>query len=108
MENEGGSGSGWGSNGEWHRGSPDRKIAGVCAALAERFDVPLTLMRAGFLVFALPPFSGIGGSLYLVLWFLMPPAPGEPSGLDRALGFGRDVLGIGDHDEDAPRSEPRH
>ena len=108
MQDEGGSGPSWGSGSEWHRGSPDRKVAGVCAALAERFDVPLTVMRAGFLVFALPPFSGIGASLYLVLWFLMPPAPGELSGLDRALEFGRDVLGIGAKDEDTPRSEPRH
>jgi phage shock protein PspC (stress-responsive transcriptional regulator) len=117
MQDEDGTGPDWGSGGkfgggsggEWHRGSPDRKIAGVCAALAERFNAPLTVVRAAFLVFALPPFSGIGLSLYLALWFLMPPAPAERSGLDRLLEFGRDMLGIDDaDDEPASRSERRN
>lgn len=69
---------------EWRRDLAARKLAGVCAGLAEAFGVSVTLVRAAFVLLALPPFSGIGIVLYLVLWFLM-PAEGEPSGLDRAV-----------------------
>jgi phage shock protein C len=69
---------------EWHRDLTDRKIAGVCAGLAEALGVSITLVRAAFVLLALPPFSGIGIVLYLVLWFLMPAEDG-PSGLDRAV-----------------------
>lgn len=69
---------------EWRRDLAGRKMAGVCAGLAEAFGVSVTLVRAAFVLLALPPFSGIGIVLYLVLWFLM-PADGERSGLDRAV-----------------------
>jgi len=69
---------------EWRRDTAGRKIAGVCAGLADAFGVSVTLVRAAFVLLALPPFSGIGIVLYLVLWFLM-PAEGEGSGLDRAV-----------------------
>jgi phage shock protein PspC (stress-responsive transcriptional regulator) len=69
---------------EWRRDTESRKIAGVCAGLADAFGVSVTLVRAAFVLLALPPFSGIGIVLYLVLWFLM-PADGEASGLDRAV-----------------------
>jgi len=69
---------------EWHRDTAARKIAGVCAGLADAFGVSVTLVRAAFVLLALPPFSGIGIVLYLVLWFLM-PADGDASGLDRAV-----------------------
>jgi phage shock protein PspC (stress-responsive transcriptional regulator) len=69
---------------EWRRDRGARKIAGVCAGLADAFGVSVTLVRAGFVLLALPPFSGIGIVLYLVLWFLM-PAEDAPSALDRAV-----------------------
>ena len=69
---------------EWRRDSAARKIAGVCAGLAEAFGVSVTLVRAAFVLLALPPFSGIGIVLYLALWFLMPAEDG-PSALDRAV-----------------------
>jgi phage shock protein PspC (stress-responsive transcriptional regulator) len=69
---------------EWRRDTAGRKIAGVCAGLADAFGVSVTLVRAAFVLLALPPFSGIGIVLYLVLWFLM-PAEGDSSGLDRAV-----------------------
>lgn len=69
---------------EWHRGYEEARIAGVCAGLAAHFDVPLTLIRAGFILGALlgPSIAVVVGS-YLALWFLMPEGPGEESGLDR-------------------------
>jgi phage shock protein PspC (stress-responsive transcriptional regulator) len=69
---------------EWHRDTAARKIAGVCAGLAEAFGISVTLVRAAFVLLALPPFSGIGIVLYLVLWFLMPTEDG-PSALDRSV-----------------------
>jgi phage shock protein PspC (stress-responsive transcriptional regulator) len=49
-----------------------RVIAGVCAALAERFRLPRTLVRAGFVVFA---FVGAGELAYLIGWVLIPTGP---------------------------------
>jgi phage shock protein PspC (stress-responsive transcriptional regulator) len=47
-------------------------IAGVCAGLAERFDVSVTVLRLAFVIGAL--FSGFGPALilYVVLWVIMP------------------------------------
>ncbi|HVH04979.1 MAG TPA: PspC domain-containing protein [Myxococcota bacterium] len=70
---------------EWHRDPHDRKIAGVCAGLADALGVSVTAVRAGFVVLALPPFSGIGIVAYLALWFVM-PVEDAPSGLDRLVG----------------------
>ena len=44
-------------------------IAGVCAALAERFGLPKFLVRLGFLIFGL---VGVGEFVYLALWILVP------------------------------------
>jgi phage shock protein PspC (stress-responsive transcriptional regulator) len=57
---------------EWTRKSQGRMIAGVCAGLAERFDVSVTVLRLAFVIGAL--FSGFGPAviLYVVLWVIMP------------------------------------
>jgi len=71
---------------EWHRDWPERRIAGVCAGLAAQLDLPLTLVRAAFVLGAvIPAFSGSVIALYLVLWFLMPAHAHAPSGLDRVV-----------------------
>jgi phage shock protein C len=70
---------------EWHRIPEDRKIAGVCAGLAEALGVSVTAVRAAFVLLALPPFSGIGIAAYLALWFVM-PVEDAPSALDRLVG----------------------
>ena len=44
-------------------------IAGVCAALAERFGLPKLLVRLGFVVFGV---AGIGELVYIVLWITIP------------------------------------
>lgn len=80
---------------EMHRNRPERRLAGVCAALAARMDLPLPLVRAGFLIGAvLPGASLLVIALYLALWFVTPPALDEPSGLDRALEALSDLLGF--------------
>lgn len=80
---------------EWQRGGTERRLAGVCAAIARQLDLPLPLVRALFIVAAVVPSTRSAAVLlYLALWFLTPPEPGEPSGLDRVVnavssfGFG--------------------
>jgi len=46
-------------------------IAGVCAALADRFGVSRTLVRVGFVFFGL---FGVGELVYIALWILIPKA----------------------------------
>ena len=50
--------------------SRDKKIAGVCAGLAEYLDIDVTIVRVLFLFFAFQ-FGG-GLLLYLIMWLLMP------------------------------------
>ena len=47
-------------------------IAGVCAGLARRFGISVTLIRVAFVVFAV---TGVGELVYLILWVVMPKAP---------------------------------
>ena len=46
-------------------------IAGVCAALAQRFGLSTGLVRVGFVLFGL---FGVGELAYIVLWVLIPKA----------------------------------
>lgn len=46
-------------------------IAGVCAAIANRFGVSRTLVRLAFLVFGI---VGAGEIAYLVAWVVIPRA----------------------------------
>ncbi|HEY2118225.1 MAG TPA: PspC domain-containing protein [Candidatus Acidoferrum sp.] len=55
------------------RSSRDKKIAGVCAGLAEYFDIDPTIVRV---VWLLAIFVGGTGVLaYLILWIVLPLAP---------------------------------
>lgn len=45
-------------------------IAGVCAGIADYFEVDPTVVRVLFVLLIL--FGGGGGLLYLVLWMVMP------------------------------------
>ena len=55
----------------WYRSRRGKRIAGVCAGLAEEFGISVTVLRLAFLLSAL---MGIGTGLviYLVLWVVMP------------------------------------
>ena len=46
-----------------------RVIAGVCAALANRFGISVTLVRIAFVIFG---FVGAGEIAYIVLWIVVP------------------------------------
>jgi phage shock protein PspC (stress-responsive transcriptional regulator) len=85
-----------------HRNRPERRLAGVCAALADRLEVPLPLVRAGFLLGALvPATSALAILLYGALWFLTPAELQGESAFDRLLDIVRDLFGM--DDEPPPR-----
>jgi phage shock protein C len=54
-----------------HRSRRDRKIAGICAGLAEYFDVDPVIMRVAWVLFAFLS-VGVAVLLYLVLIFVIP------------------------------------
>jgi len=62
----------------------DRKIAGVCAGLAEYFDLDVTLIRIVWVLCVVC--GGVGALAYVVCWIVIPeeplmlPAPPPPSG----------------------------
>jgi phage shock protein PspC (stress-responsive transcriptional regulator) len=58
----------------WHRAARGRRIAGVCAGLAEEFGISVTILRLAFLLGTLVG-GGIGIVVYLVLWVVMPLRP---------------------------------
>src|SRR6516162_2711351 len=67
-----------------HRDHPERKLAGVAAALAQALAVPAVVVRAAFVVLTF--FHLAGPVLYGILWVLVPYSPGEESLLERWLG----------------------
>ena len=46
-------------------------LAGVCAALADRFGVSRALVRVAFVLFGL---FGVGELVYIILWIVIPKA----------------------------------
>lgn len=75
----------------WHRDHPEAKIAGVCAALARAFAVPIAAVRLAFIAFTLifhfAPFA------YIALWLAIPGAPGRESLLEQTLRALLDLVG---------------
>lgn len=76
---------------EWTRTRQGRRIAGVCAGLAQELGIPATPIRLAFVLLTLfGAFPGI--IVYVVLWAVMPyredmvrlAAPGRPVELDAA------------------------
>jgi phage shock protein PspC (stress-responsive transcriptional regulator) len=55
------------------RSSTDKKLGGVCAGLAEYFDMDVTLVRVLWLLVVLC--GGTGILLYIILWIVLPLAP---------------------------------
>lgn len=56
------------------RSSTDKKLGGVCAGLADYFDMDPTVIRLLWLLFVIC--GGTGVLVYLVLWIVLPLAPG--------------------------------
>ena len=54
------------------RSSTDKKLGGVCAGLADYFDMDVTLVRVLWLLVVLC--GGTGILLYVILWIVLPLA----------------------------------
>lgn len=97
-----------GDRGGWHRGHPERRLAGVCAAIAHGVGTSVTGVRVAFLLLAF--LHGFGIWVYAILWFLLPGGPAAPSGLDRLVeavrAFAR-ALGGDAHRVPTASSAPR-
>jgi phage shock protein PspC (stress-responsive transcriptional regulator) len=59
------------------RSSRDKKIGGVCAGLADYFDLDPTLVRIVWLLAVF--FAGTGLLVYVILWIALPLAPATPA-----------------------------
>jgi len=55
------------------RSSTDKKIAGVCAGLADYFDLDPTIIRVVWLLLLIC--AGTGLLAYIILWIVLPLAP---------------------------------
>ncbi len=55
------------------RSSRDKKLGGVCAGLAEYFDLDPTIVRVVWFLAVF--FAGTGLLVYIVLWIVLPLAP---------------------------------
>jgi phage shock protein C len=55
------------------RSRTDRKIAGVCAGVAEYFDLDVSLVRVVWLIAGV--MTGIGLLSYPIAWIVMPEEP---------------------------------
>ncbi len=71
----------------WHRSHSDKRLAGVCAAVASAFAAPVSAVRAAFVVLAILPMH-LGVFLYPALWLVIPRKPGGESGLEHAMRCG--------------------
>jgi phage shock protein PspC (stress-responsive transcriptional regulator) len=76
---------------EWHRGFPERRIAGVCASVAHCLRVSVSAVRAAFVLLTLV--HGFGVALYAICWFVLPDNPGGRSGFDRVVEAVRTLFG---------------
>lgn len=56
-----------------YRSAQDKKIAGVCAGLAEYLNIDSTIVRLLLVVFCL--LGGAGILLYLIAWLIIPEKP---------------------------------
>ncbi|HEY3344418.1 MAG TPA: PspC domain-containing protein [Anaerolineaceae bacterium] len=56
-----------------YRSQTGKMIGGVCAGLAEYFDLDPTLVRLVFVLLLFTPLHGL--LLYLILWLITPVAP---------------------------------
>jgi phage shock protein PspC (stress-responsive transcriptional regulator) len=78
----------------WYRDHPERRLAGVTAAIAHALALPLTVVRVGFLVLTF--IHLLGPLVYGALWVVLPFRPGEPSRLEHLAASVRHwIAGLG-------------
>jgi phage shock protein PspC (stress-responsive transcriptional regulator) len=72
----------------WYRDHPERRLAGVAAAVGRALAFPVSGVRLGFLVLTFVHL--IGPLLYGALWLIVPFTPQGPSLLERGLARAQD------------------
>lgn len=75
---------------QWSRDHPERRVAGVAAAVARTLGVPIAGLRIALI--ALTFFHFVGPLLYGALWLAIPFRPDEPSWLERGLAQARELV----------------
>ena len=75
---------------EWRRDHPDRRFAGVAAAVAHATALPVNVIRLGFGVLTFVHL--LGPVLYGLGWAIIPARAGEPSVVERAFGQAESML----------------
>lgn len=55
--------------------SDNKAIAGVCAGMAEYFNIDIALFRILFLVVSILSAAFPGTIVYIIMWILMPKKP---------------------------------
>ena len=73
----------------WHRDHPERRVAGVSAAVAHGLGVSLPAVRMGFVVLTF--FHLLGPALYGLLWLITPSRPGEKPPFEQGIACARDA-----------------
>jgi phage shock protein PspC (stress-responsive transcriptional regulator) len=75
----------------WFRDHPERRLAGVAAAIGRGLALPVVIVRVAFVLLTLFVFH-IGPMIYAAGWLLLPYAPGDEPPLERALGSTLETL----------------
>ena len=77
-----------------HRSETDRVVAGVAGGLGEYFGVDPVWFRVGFVILTVG--GGAGLLIYLIMWLVVKPAPGdyEPGSSASGRLTGAVVVGI--------------
>jgi phage shock protein PspC (stress-responsive transcriptional regulator) len=90
--------------GGWHRSHPERRLAGVAAAVAHALALPVAAVRVAFV--ALTFFHLLGPIVYAALWLVIPDAPGETSPFERAVARVTDLVRGCQRPASPPSSRP--
>ena len=88
----------------WYRDHPERRVAGVAAAVARALALPVGAVRVGFIVLTFVHL--LGPLLYGALWLLIPFRPGGDAPIMRALACARELLDglLGERGREGPSS----
>jgi len=90
-----------------YRDTDDQKVGGVCSGLARYFDLDPLLVRVAFV--ATIVFSGVSLVAYVLLWWLVDPAPvgtwDDEAGTNSAAGSTGATFAPPDTDDQAARRE---
>lgn len=75
----------------WYRDHPERRLAGVAAAIGHALALPVSGVRLAFLVFTFVHL--LGPLVYGALWLIVPFTPSGHSPLERGLSWAQDWMG---------------